>query len=99
LNTLSGAGFSLLVITLFLGAENYIQAPSELVDTAGPSKSSATSVGVATPVGAARHFYIYNECYKPITTTAECVPIGETQSKTFEERVEPGSQKLFMHLG
>jgi hypothetical protein len=41
-----------------------------------------------------RHFYIYNECYKPITATVEYVPIGEESPNKNDVLVQPGNQGM-----
>jgi hypothetical protein len=41
-----------------------------------------------------RHFYIYNECYKPISSTVEYVPIGGAASELNTVLVQPGDQRM-----
>jgi hypothetical protein len=55
-----------------------------------PTSSQQTSLSRSSTM----HFYIYNECYKTISATTECVPIGETRSKVNTQQIKPGEQKL-----
>ena len=41
-----------------------------------------------------KHFYIYNECYKPISSRLTFVASGETSPSTSTVAVSPGSQRL-----
>jgi hypothetical protein len=41
-----------------------------------------------------RHFYVYNECYKPISSKLTYVPTGSESNKTSNESIAPGYQRL-----
>jgi hypothetical protein len=41
-----------------------------------------------------RHFYVYNECYKPIVSHVQYVPIGQKSAIRADIDVAPGNQRL-----
>jgi hypothetical protein len=41
-----------------------------------------------------RHFYVYNECYKPIVSHVQYVPVGQNSAIRADIDVAPGNQRL-----
>lgn len=41
-----------------------------------------------------RHFYVYNECHKPISSKLTYVPVGSEVSNTIEVAIDAGYQKM-----
>ncbi len=40
------------------------------------------------------HFYVYNECYKPLSATVEYIPLGNEVAVSATVAVTPGNQTM-----